>query len=104
MWTSTDGGATWSKPQTLFAITDVCEFVDPLSQRCIMDGQTGARMDLGAIPSVDIANGAPTGAGATNLIVDAWSDALAGVTMSGRWSAHRPTEVVTGPRRAPSLR
>ena len=79
MWTSTDGGATWSKPQTLFAITDVCEFVDPLSQRCIMDGQTGARMDLGAIPSVDIANGAPTGAGATNLIVDAWSDATAGV-------------------------
>jgi hypothetical protein len=40
-----------------------------------MDGFTGARTDLSAAPSVDIANGAPDGAGATNLIVDAWTDA-----------------------------
>ena len=79
MFKSTDGGATWSKPQTLFLVTDNCEFVDPLSARCIMDGYAGARTDLGSAPAVDIANGAPTGADATNLIIDAWSDASGGV-------------------------
>jgi hypothetical protein len=63
----------------MLTVTDVCEYVDLLSQHCVMDGQTGARMDLGAMPSIDIANGAPTGAGASDLIVDAWSDATAGV-------------------------
>jgi hypothetical protein len=76
---STDGGATWSRQSTLFRVTDNCEFVDQLSDRCIMDGQTGTRTDLGSGPSVDIANGAPTGTDATNLIVDAWSDAGAGI-------------------------
>jgi hypothetical protein len=79
MWKSTDGGATWSQPRRLFSITDVCEFADPLTLRCVMDGQTGARTDLGSFPSVDIANGAPTGADATDLIVDAWSDSRDGI-------------------------
>jgi hypothetical protein len=44
-----------------------------------MDGIGGARDDLGPSPSVDIANGAPTGADATNRIVDAWADGRDGL-------------------------
>ena len=75
MFKSSDGGAHWTKAQPIRQVTDPCFFVDPLSGRCVMDGFTGARTDLSAAPSVDIANGAPDGAGATNLIVDAWTDA-----------------------------
>jgi hypothetical protein len=74
VFTSTDGGASWSKMSTLFRTTDPCSFVDPIYGRCVMDGYAGARTDLSAAPSVDIANGAPTGAGATNTIIDAWVD------------------------------
>ena len=76
---SFDGGAHFTKPRSLFSITDPCFFVDPLSGRCVMDGFTGARTDLASSPSVDIANGAPDGAGATDMIVDAWADASAGL-------------------------
>jgi hypothetical protein len=79
MFKSTDGGAHWTKPQTVRQITDPCFFIDPVYGRCVMDGYAGARTDLSASPSVDIANGAPSGAGATNAIVDAWSDASAGL-------------------------
>jgi hypothetical protein len=76
---SFDGGATWTRPRTLFRITDPCYFQDPLSFRCETDGNIGARTDIAGMPSVDIANGAPTGADATNLIIDAWSDASMGL-------------------------
>jgi len=74
MLKSFDGGNHWTKPQVLFRVTDPCFFVDPIYGRCVMDGFGGARTDLSASPSVDIANGAPTGVGATNEIVDAWAD------------------------------
>ncbi len=77
MFKSTDGGAHWTKPQTVRQITDPCFFIDPVYGRCV--GYAGARTDLSASPSVDIANGAPTGADATNAIVDAGSDASAGL-------------------------
>ena len=75
MFQSFDGGKHWTKEQVIQQITDPCYFVDPIYGRCVMDGYAGARTDLSAAPSVDIANGAPTGEGATDEIVNAWSDA-----------------------------
>ena len=77
---SYDGGRSWTRPMTLFQIIDPCYFVDPVIQRCVEDGVAGARNDLSGSPSVDIANGAPDGTGATNEIVDVWAD---GTTTAG---------------------
>ncbi len=71
---SFDGGSSWTRPQALFRVTDPCYFIDPVISRCVMDGVAGARNDLSAGPSVDIANGAPTGTGATNEIAITWVD------------------------------
>jgi hypothetical protein len=71
---SFDGGATWTKPRVINDVIDPCyelEF-DGTSNRCVSDGVAGARNDLAAAPSVSIANGAPTGAGATDEIVLTW--------------------------------
>ena len=68
---SSDGGATWGKPRDVIPITDPCFNVDPVSFRCVGDGIAGARIDLSAGPSFDIANGAPTGEDATDEIVGA---------------------------------
>jgi hypothetical protein len=73
------GGATWTRPTDFMQMNDGCFFVDPVSGRCTMEGPAGARTDLMAMPSVDIANGAPTGTDATNEIVDAWSDGRFGL-------------------------
>jgi len=78
---SFDGGVTWTKPMELYNVVDPC-FVtnfDGTGQRCVEDGLAGARNDLSASPSVSIANGAPTGAGATNQIVNAWADGRDGL-------------------------
>jgi hypothetical protein len=77
--TSSTGGATWGRPTDFMQMNDACFFVDPVAGRCNMEGPAGARTDLMAMPSVDIANGAPTGAGATNEIVDVWSDGRFGL-------------------------
>jgi hypothetical protein len=71
---SFDGGHTWTKPVAIFKMNDACYHIDPVFNECTEDGIAGARSDLAASPALDIANGAPTGAGATNEIVDAWVD------------------------------
>jgi hypothetical protein len=71
---SFNGGQSWTPPTEIMSMNDACFFVDQVAGRCVADGIAGARIDLAAMPSVDIANGAPTGQGATNELVDAWSD------------------------------
>ena len=78
---SFDGGHTWTRPLKIGLAVDTCFLVqfDGDFFRCVMDGIAGARDDLSSAPSIDIANGAPTGADATNLIVRTWVDGRDGV-------------------------
>jgi hypothetical protein len=78
---SFDGGKSWTKPQNIGRAVDTCFSVqfDGTSFRCVEDGVAGARDDLGSAPSIDIANGAPTGADATDEIVRTWVDGRNGV-------------------------
>ena len=77
--TSSNGGTTWGTPVDFMPMNAGCFFMDPVEGRCTMEGPAGARIDLMAMPSVDIANGAPTGTDATNEIVDAWTDGRNGL-------------------------
>jgi hypothetical protein len=78
---SNDGGKTWERPVNIGLAVDTCFAVqfDGTGFRCVMDGVGGARDDLSSAPSVDIANGAPTGAGATNEILRTWVDGRDGL-------------------------
>ncbi len=104
---SLDGGTSWTRPVALYQITDPCFALsnDGSGDRCVEDGIAGARNDLSGSPSVDIANGAPTGADATDEIVVAWSDGRDGLNNEhvmfsysnhngnpGSWSAPTPIE------------
>jgi hypothetical protein len=79
---SYDGGKNWTRPQNIGLAVDTCFAVafDGTGYRCVMDGVAGARDDLSSAPSVDIANGAPTGSGATDEIVRTWVDGRDGVS------------------------
>ena len=101
MSSSSDGGATWTVPVPVSGPVTQPGVIDPVLGRPVIDGIAGARSDLAPAPSVDIANGAPTGADATDRMVMTYvSGDLAtphvyftestnhGVT----WSARRPLE------------
>jgi hypothetical protein len=69
MSTSSDGGKSWSKATPVAGPVTQPGTTDAVLGRPVIDGVAGARSDLAPAPSVDIANGAPTGADATNRIV-----------------------------------
>ena len=78
MYKSTDGGAKFGPLQLVAPAVAPGKF-DPALGRPVMDGIAGFRVDLAVGPSVDIANGAPSGADATDQIVLTWSDGAAGI-------------------------
>ncbi len=75
---SFDGGASFEEPRRLFVAVNT-GILDPVLGRTTMDGIAGARSDLSNAPSVDIANGAPTGTGATDQLALTWVDGRDGL-------------------------
>jgi hypothetical protein len=73
---SFDGGKSWTRPRVLFDAVDGCFAVqfDGAGFRCVMDGVAGARDDLLASPSLDIA----AGPGGTDFLYDTWVDGRSG--------------------------
>jgi hypothetical protein len=69
MSVSTNGGHNWSRFTPVAGPVTQPGTLDPVQGRPVIDGVAGARSDLAPAPSVDIANGAPTGRDATDRIV-----------------------------------
>src|SRR4051794_28756480 len=79
MTRSADGGRTFEPAHAVAGPAQTVGLLDPTILRPVMDGLAGARADLAPAPSVDIANGAPTGADATDELAMAWVDGSMGI-------------------------
>ena len=69
MSVSANGGKNWSSFRPVAGPVTQPGALDPVEGRPVIDGVAGARSDLASAPSVDIANGSPTGSDATDRIV-----------------------------------
>jgi hypothetical protein len=79
---SGDGGVHFEKPRVIANMTEIGQ-VDSVNGTYTMDGVAGAR--TWTYPAIDIANGAPTGAGATDRFVVTWSDDSIGPNQEHGW-------------------
>src|SRR6478672_7161867 len=73
---SFDGGSNFENPRPVADVVDM-GVPDPVSGRIVFDGYAGTRTD--SFPGLSIANGAPSGTGATDTLVLAWPDARNGL-------------------------
>ncbi len=107
--TSSTGGANWNRPVDFMQMNASCFFFDPVAGRCNSEGPAGARNDLMAMPSVDIANGErrparPEPRGGAAVVLDGRRPEL--VRAGDRVRAGRPGAVLGAghrPRRVPRV-
>jgi hypothetical protein len=101
MSVSTNGGKSWSSARPVAGPVTQPGVLDPVKGAPVLDGIAGAPSDLAPMPSVDIANGAPTGADATNRIVMSYVSGTVdapdvlfteSTDLGKNWSTPRPIE------------